>query len=112
LHLRKKHEIQGAFEEEFACPDCLNQSLEFRIKDKDHWILHVKEHHNGGHVPGAVIPQSLQNNGRRARKKSTKRKLELEEDPVCKRLKTDVTDDTLKDLGRDPRFYDCLEDSD
>ncbi|CAF3458072.1 unnamed protein product [Fusarium graminearum] len=113
LHLQKAHKRD--FTKEFACPECLNQSLDLKVKDKGHWLLHVKQYHGGCHIPGAIFRQTLQkhlescgqgaerdNNGG-VSKYDKKRKLELEGDLACKRLKT----------GASVNLFDnCSEDSD
>ncbi|KAK7425950.1 hypothetical protein QQZ08_007532 [Neonectria magnoliae] len=55
LHLGS-HVRRGTFTKPFPCPECQQQRTDdHMIRDKDHWLLHVKNVHGGGQVPGAVF---------------------------------------------------------
>ncbi|KAK6703652.1 hypothetical protein SNK04_013582 [Fusarium graminearum] len=135
LHLQKAHGRD--FARGFMCPECPNQSCEFKIKDKNHWVLHVKDEHGGGHIPGAVLLQESNPSGtnRQGTKRdsqqpinvsSGKRKLEPKEDRNVKRPKIEDQVSlyegcspsevdmryTWGNVGCDLQFDDCLWNSD
>jgi hypothetical protein len=136
LHLRKAHERD--FIKSFPCPECRKAGCESMIEDKNHWILHVKCDHGGSYIPGAVLLQAPSQSVRAHShdgeevednslpEGSKKRKSEEEGATVKKRLRTGdginlfevypdlevkLHNEDIEGLGRDPRFYDCLEDS-
>jgi hypothetical protein len=137
LHLRKAHGRD--FVKSFPCPECRNAGCESMIEDKSHWILHVRCDHGGSYIPGAVLIQApsqpVRAHGHDAEEgddnslpeDSKKRKSEEEGTIIKKRLRigdsanlfevypdleVKLQDEDMEGLGCDPRFYDCLEDSD
>ncbi|KAL6794822.1 hypothetical protein GGI42DRAFT_128351 [Trichoderma sp. SZMC 28013] len=54
-HLNKKHSMD--FSQPFECPECrrLKQRKECLIGGREFWVAHVREAHDGGEVPGAML---------------------------------------------------------
>ncbi|KAI8674512.1 C2H2-type domain-containing protein [Fusarium keratoplasticum] len=55
LHLNRSHVQLGYFETSFPCPECRRLGTGDLITSLDQWILHVRDIHDGGTVPGAIV---------------------------------------------------------
>ncbi|KAI8681927.1 C2H2-type domain-containing protein [Fusarium keratoplasticum] len=55
LHLKRSHAQLGHFETSFPCPECRRLGTDDLIVNLDQWILHVRNTHDGGAVPGAIV---------------------------------------------------------
>ncbi|KAF4468252.1 domain-containing [Fusarium albosuccineum] len=56
LHLNRAHFQLGHFETSFPCPECRRLDAQgLLVEDLNQWISHVKDIHESGAVPGAVV---------------------------------------------------------
>ena len=55
MHLKRSHVDLGHFKTSFPCRKCQQLGTDDLITNLDQWILHVRDTHDGGAVPGAIV---------------------------------------------------------